>query len=54
MISGLEKAFNKVQDDTVAVIRMLLEKRSYEEISRVTGLDLKIIEEIKNKFESNK
>ncbi|WP_409305713.1 hypothetical protein [Peribacillus sp. SCS-155] len=53
MISGLPRVIVKVQDDTVAVIKMLIAKKSYEEIAQATGLDLKVIVGIKEIFESD-
>ncbi|MED3550299.1 hypothetical protein [Cytobacillus praedii] len=51
-MSGLERSLEIVQDNTIAVIKMLLDKKSVEEIEQIMGIPLKEILEIKEKFES--
>jgi hypothetical protein len=53
MISGLERYLNRVEDDTIAVLKLLVAGKTVEQISNELKIPLKKVAEIKEKFESN-
>lgn len=53
MISGLERYLNRVEDNTIAVLKLLVAGKTVEQISNELKIPLKKVAEIKEKFESN-
>jgi hypothetical protein len=53
MISGLERYLNRVEDDTITVLKLLVAGKTVEQISNELKIPLKKVAEIKEKFESS-
>lgn len=52
MIYGLERAFEKAENDAIAVAKLLIAGKNVEEISKAINLSLQEVLQIKEKFES--
>jgi DNA-binding NarL/FixJ family response regulator len=53
LISGLERYLNRVEEDTIAVLKLLVAGKTVEQISNELKIPLKKVAEIKEKFESS-
>lgn len=54
MISWLERSLKKNEEDTIKVVKLLLEGKTIEQISDQLGISVSKVIRIKNMFESDK